>query len=131
MDVKLLAQQFYDHCLHFKGYSSNTIRKYRYVIDGYCGYTGVNEISRVSDENVRALFFHGRTERKWSVNTFLCFYKSLKVFFRWCVAGGYLDHNPVEGIDVPKLEKKLPPKLTKHEALRLLDVFYHYHYQGN
>lgn len=129
MDITILAQQFFEHCLYFKGYSQDTIRKYRYVINSYTKFSQVQEISAVTNANVRALFFYGRTERKWSVNTFLSFYKSLKVFFRWCVNNGYLDHNPIEGIEVPKLERKLPIKLTKQEAMRLIEVVYNYPYE--
>lgn len=39
-----------------------------------------------------------------------------------------MQSNPVEGIEVPKLEKKLPPKLTRQEALRILEVVYNYPY---
>lgn len=129
MDIQILAQKFYDHSLYFKGYSVDTIRKYKYVINLYCKYSQIYQMQQITDANVRALFFHGRTERNWSVNTFLCFYKCLLVFFRWCVESSYLDHNPVQGIQVPKLERKLPRKLTKQEALRLIEVVYNYPYE--
>jgi site-specific recombinase XerD len=129
MDIQILAQKFYDHSLYFKGYSVDTIRKYKYVINLYCKYSQIYQMQQITEANVRALFFHGRTERNWSVNTFLCFYKCLLVFFRWCVESAYLDHNPVQGIQVPKLERKLPRKLTKQEALRLIEVVYNYPYE--
>ncbi len=37
--------------------------------------------------------------------------------------------NPTEDIEVPKIEKKLPPKLSKQEALRILEVVYNYPYK--
>jgi site-specific recombinase XerD len=42
---------------------------------------------------------------------------------------GYMVSNPAEDIEVPKLEKRIPPKLTKQEAMRLLEVVYNYPYQ--
>lgn len=36
--------------------------------------------------------------------------------------------NPTDDIEMPKTEKKLPPKLTKQEATRLLEVVYNYPY---
>ena len=67
-------------------------------------------------------------ERKWSVNTFLVYRKSLSVFFQWCVKEGYLKSNPIADIEIPKLEKKLPPKLNRQDAQRLLEVAYNHPY---
>ncbi len=39
-----------------------------------------------------------------------------------------MSHNPIIDIEVPKLEKTLPPKLTRQEASRLLEVVYNYPY---
>lgn len=128
MDIQILAQRFYDYSIHIKGYSKDTIRRYRYVINMYCRFAKIEQISQVNDANVRDLFFYGRTERHWSTNTFLCFYKSLLVFFRWCVNEHLLENNPVADIEVPRLEKKLPPKLTKQDTLRLLEIVYNYPY---
>ena len=128
MDIQILAQKFFDHSRYFKGYTEATVKKYKYVLDMYCRMAGVTIIKEVSESNVRDLFLRGRTERKWSVSTFQCFYKCLKVFFRWCITNGYLEKNPVEGIEVPRLERKLPSKLTKQEALRLTEVAFHYPY---
>ncbi|OGF70338.1 hypothetical protein A3C73_00570, partial [Candidatus Giovannonibacteria bacterium RIFCSPHIGHO2_02_FULL_44_11] len=70
----------------------------------------------------------GRTDRKWRPNTFICYHKSLMVFFRWCVDQKYIAKNPIDDIEIPKLEKRLPPKLTKQETLRLLEIVYNYPY---
>jgi len=51
------------------------------------------------------------------------------VFFRWCVKEGYMVKNPILDIEKPRLEKKLPPKLTKQGALRLLEVAYNFPYE--
>lgn len=48
-------------------------------------------------------------------------YKALKAFFKWCVANGYMQSNPVEPIAKPKLDKKLPKSITKQEAEIILD----------
>ena len=39
-----------------------------------------------------------------------------------------MNHNPVKDIEMPKADKKLPPKLTKQDAFRLLEVAYNYPY---
>ncbi len=128
MDLRILLEKFCDYSLSIRGYSKETIRRYRYVINCYCKFAGVNEISQVSDDNVRTLFYSGRSERKWSVNTFIVYHKTLLVFFRWCVKQGYMEKNPILDIEVPKLEKRLPPKLTKQATLHLLEIVYNYPY---
>ncbi len=128
MEIQIITKEFYDYSIYFKGYSKNTIKRYRYVIDLYVKITGVKMIAEVTQENVGALFFQGRTERKWSANTAVVFHKSLLVFFRWCVVKGYMIFNPIDEIERPKVEQKLPKKLTKQNSLRLLDIVYNYPY---
>jgi len=131
MEIKDIAQKFYDYSVHIKGYSKQTIRRYKYVIDFYCKFSEVEVLEKVSEVNIRALLFHGRAERQWSVNTLLIFQKSLFVFLRWCVAEKYIDINPAANIEKVKLEQKLPKKFSKQDAMRLLDIVYNYPYEEN
>lgn len=126
MEIQTAAKRFYDYLVCIKGYSKETIRRYRYVINLYCKLAGVRNIEDITNDNVRALFFHGRTERNWSPNTFIVFHKSLLVFFRWCQSQGYIHFNPVVDIEKPKVEQKLPKRLTKQDALQLLEIIYNY-----
>lgn len=129
MDISILSQKFCEYSMSIRGYSKDTIRRYRQIVSYYHRFAKISLISEVTDENVRALFYYGRTERNWSVNTFIVHHKSLMVFFRWCVKQGYMSKNPIEEIEVPRLEKKLPPKLNKQNALQLLEVVYNYPYE--
>ena len=128
MDIEILSQKFYDYSLYIRGYSKETIIRYRQVINFYCKFAHVSKLSEVTNENVRALFFYGRTERGWKSGTFILYHVSLMVFFRWCIAEKYMAKNPIEDIEMPKLEKRLPSKLTKQNALRLLEIVYNYPY---
>jgi site-specific recombinase XerD len=129
VDIEILLQKFCDYSVSIRGYSKDTIRRYKYVIKAFCKFVDVSEIGQVTNENVRNLFYFGRTERKWSVNTFIVYHKTLLVFFRWCMKQGYLNNNPITDIEVPKLEKRLPTKLTKQVALQLLEIVYNYPYE--
>ncbi len=129
MDIGILLEKFCDYSISIRGYSKDTVRRYRYVIKAFCRFVGVSEIGQVTDENVRNLFYFGRTERKWSANTFIIYHKTLLVFFRWCMKQGYIEKNPILDIEVPKLEKRLPTKLTKQVTLRLLEIVYNYPYE--
>lgn len=129
MDIEILSQEFFEYSRLMKGYSKSTIKRYRDVIRSYCKILDIQELSQVTEQNTRNLFYTGRIQRNWSVNTFIVYHKTLRVFFRWCIKQGYMATNPVLDIEVPKLEKRLPPKLTKQSALRLLEVVYNYPYE--
>jgi len=128
MDIDILAMKFYDYSSFIRGYSKATIQRYRQVINYYCHQSHITKLEEVTEENLRQLFFYGRTERSWKPSTFICYHKSLSVFFQWCVAQGYMKENPVEAMEMPRLDKRLPPKLTRQDTLRLLEVVYNYPY---
>lgn len=130
MIIQTIAQQFYDYSIHIKGYSPQTIRRYKYVIEKYCKYSCVTAIENVTAENIRSLFFYGRTDRHWSANTSIIFHKTLLVFFRWCIKQGYMSHNPLSDIEKPRLEQRLPKKLTKQDAFNLLEIVHNYPYDN-
>ncbi|OQP66241.1 tyrosine-type recombinase/integrase [Niastella populi] len=131
MDIQTLAQKFYEHSLYFRGYSKQTINRYKFAIRTYCKVTEVTTIDQVTTDNVRTFFYHGRTIRDWKASSFFTIYKSLKTFFSWCKENGFIDFVPTDDIEIPKIERKLPPKLNKQEALRLLEIVYNYPYRYN
>jgi site-specific recombinase XerD len=130
MDIQIIAKQFYDYSFHIRGYSKSTIKRYKYVIALYCRLFSITQLKDINHENIKSLFFHGRTVRNWQTATYIVFFKSLSVFFKWCIAERYLVTNPMEGIEKPRLEKKLPSKLTKQDAFRLLELIDNYPYNS-
>ena len=128
MKIIEALEQFCDYSSFIRGYAPETIRRYRDCTKSYCDISGVEHIDEIDDENVRQFFWHGRSERKWSPGTFITKHKSLVVFFRWCVEKGLMDTNPAEDIELPKMPKKLPPKLTKQQAMEILEVVYNFPY---
>jgi site-specific recombinase XerD len=130
MDIKILCEKFCDFSVSIRGYSKATIRRYEYVINCFCKFTGTNDLNAVSERMIRDLFFYGRSRRKWTVHTYIVYRNTLMVFFTWCVNNGYMQKNPVADIEIPKAEKKLPAKLTKSDALRLLEIVYNYPYES-
>jgi site-specific recombinase XerD len=129
MDIEILSQKFYQYSIYIKGYSKQTIKRYRQIINFYCKCAHISQINQVTNENVRVFLLNGRTERQWKPSTFILNHKSLLVFFRWCVKEGYMLNNPVEDMEMPRLEKRLPSKLTKQDTLRLLEIVYNYPYE--
>ncbi len=127
-DVEILALKFYDHSSYIRGYTKATIARYKAAINYYFRIANVTQINQVTEKNVRDFLLYGRTVKHWKSNSFITFYMSLCVFFKWCIKEGYMTEDPTKDIEVPKLEKRLPPKLTKQDALKLLEVVYNYPY---
>lgn len=130
MSIQFIAHKFFEYSKYIKGYSPKTILGYQHTIQYFSTFAKVTEIEEVTAEQVRNLFYHGRIVLHWSSGSYICYHKILTVFFRFCIKEGYLSSNPVDGIEVPKLEKKLPTKLTKQDALRLLEVVDNYPYEN-
>jgi site-specific recombinase XerD len=128
MDIKMLAERFYNYSLQIRGFSKKTVCRYKSIIDPYCEYSNISEIGQVSEKNIRQMFLYGRMERKWCSGTYICNYRGLKVFFDWCIKEGHIKDNPMKCLELPRLEKRLPVKLTKQESSRLLEVVFNYPY---
>lgn len=129
MSIQILMQKFCDYCTYIKGYSRDTTQRYKQVINNFCKLENISQIEEVTLENTRNLFYYGRTELKWSTNTVIGYHTSLMVFFRYCIKEGHMTSNPMKEIELPKLEKRLPPKLTKQDALKILEVVDNFPYQ--
>ena len=129
MDIELLARQFYDYSNYMRGYAPTTINRYRKIIEYFKRSARIEKIEEINEKNLREMFLNGRTERHWQPLTFISFHRSLSVFFQWCVTNGYMARNFITDIELPKVEKRLPPKLTKQDSLKLLEVVYNYPYE--
>ncbi len=128
MDIEILKQKFYEYAFHIRGFTKPTVVRCKCVIDFYCKVQNITQINQVTEKNVRDFLMYGRVERHWQASSFISMYMSLRCFFQWCVKQGYLNENPTNDIELPKLEKKLPSKLTKQDTLKLLEVVYNYPY---
>lgn len=128
MEIAIASQEFCDYSKYILGHSKRTIKRYSRIIHFYCKTTNVWVLEDVNENNLRALFYYGRGERGWKPATFISCHNALHVFLRWCKNKGYIEKNFVADIEKPKLEKSLPPKLTKQEAMMLLEVVYNYPY---
>lgn len=128
MDIKILTRQFCDYASYIRGLSPDTTHRYRQVIQIFCKRSRAENLSDINENNIRDFFVTGRSKYKWTPATFISYHNTLNVFFTWCIKEKYLTINPTADIEVPKLNKSLPPKLNRQEALRLLEIVYNYPY---
>ena len=129
MDITTALDRFCDYSQYIRGYTSDTIRRYRATVRMLQRRLNVSNLEDCTDTRIRDIFYRGRKESHWAPNSFITYHKSLAVFFRWCVEQKYILSNPTDDMEMPKVEHKLPPKLTKQESLRLLEFVYNYPYK--
>ncbi|MBM4305160.1 MAG: hypothetical protein FJ123_00340 [Deltaproteobacteria bacterium] len=129
MEIKNLVRRFCDYSTYIRGYSQDTIRRYHQTMGYFSRTSNITEIEEITMEKVRNFFFQGRAMMGWSSNSFITYHKTLAVFFRWCVQEGVMNQNFTDEIELPKLEKKLPSKLTKQQTLKILEIVYNYPYE--
>ncbi len=128
MKIKELHEQFCHEARVIRNLSPATVRWYKCTARQFLNWSGLIYLEDVTTEKIRQYLYDGRIERKWTVDTFLNYYKGLKSFFKWCVSRGYMEKNPIEGIERPRLERKLPKRITKQEAMKLLEYSFHTKY---
>jgi site-specific recombinase XerD len=131
MQIQLAAQQFCDHSIYFRGFSKQTIARYRQAINYYCNFSGFTELEQITNKSIREMFLNGRLERRWKPATFISCQKSLSVFFKWCIAQTFMSENPIADLESPRLERRLPRGLSKEQAFRLLEAVYNYPYTND
>ena len=128
MYIDILLEEFCNYSAAIKGYSKATSRQYKGAIRSFCSFTGVTQIEEITPSLVRTFLFSGRTQRNWSVHTFLSYFMILKVFCRWCRQNGYSTIDPMVDIEKPKIPHSLPKGITQQEAMRLLEIVFNYPY---
>lgn len=130
MDIHILAEEFFDYSKYIKGYSKTTIRSYRSSIKFFCSSLQISRTDEITQASVQRFFINGRVHRNWKPATFITYHKSLIVFFRYCTEKGHLEKNYLEDIELPKLKKSLPKRISKDDAQKLLEVCLNYPYES-
>lgn len=126
MQIHLLAEKFHAYTRHIKGFSSDTVRRNRNAIRQFLAFAKITELEELDPNILRAWLLEGRTNRKWGASTFVTYHKSLKVFFDWCIREHLMATNPMQDIELPKGERRLPRKLSRGDAMRILEAVYNY-----
>jgi integrase/recombinase XerD len=115
--------------LHFlaleKNASRNTIASYRLDIGRYLRFLELKEIRRPDDitEGHAAEFLGTLRTAGLSPRSVTRCISSLNGFHKFMMGEGIALKNPMEGIDVPKLERSLPDVLSQAEVEAILNQF--------
>jgi site-specific recombinase XerD len=125
-EISTLHEQFCQTALLVRNFRPSTIRWYQDVLRQFLAfYEGrLKYLDDITTERLRQYLYNGRLKRDWTADTFLNHYKSLKSFLKWAVGQNYLPINPIATIEKPKLEKKLPKRITKQDAMMILEYVF-------
>lgn len=123
MKIETLHKRFCEEARIIKNYSPETVKWYKRTITAFLKHQKykLKTVDRISTDHLREFLYWGRLERDWTADTFLVYYKGIKSFLKWCEGRGYIHENPILKIEKPKLKKKLPKRISKDEALLVLD----------
>ena len=110
-----MRDDFLSHINLAKGVSVHTIRGYRIDLTSFFDFVGDEEVNKRS---IRRFLAHLH-EKGASTRTILRKLSSLRSFFKHAIRKDLVDYNPVEEIESPKKEKRLPVSIN-YEQVQLL-----------
>ena len=127
-EIRITLQRFCDYCLAFKGNTLRTVKWYRINVESLIRFCDAQHLPQLTRPVIEDWIIKGKLEKNWSAKTIKNHLQCVEAFLKWCVEQKYLNENPVEHIDKPKLPKRIPKHLSKEEALRLIDWARNYPY---
>lgn len=117
MDIQYLSEylEFIDV---EKGLSDNTVNAYRRDLSGFlefCSDKGIMGVEYITRSHLNSYILE---LRKNSLNPRSVVRKmaSIRGFFKWLCANGYINNNPASTLEQPKLPKRLPKVMTMQEV---------------
>ena len=115
MDLFKSVDQFLSHLNLAKGVSEHTLRAYRLDLVAFFTFAEGEEITKRA---VRRYLAHLH-EQKASSRTILRRLSSLRSFYRYALREKWVEQSPLEEIDSPKKEKRLPISITYSQVQHL------------
>ncbi len=123
MKVEEAVFQFLHHLEMVKGASLHTLRAYRKDLSFFVTFTSEGSdllFSHVSKKSIRRFLAH-LYEKKVNVKTVLRALSCLRSFYRYSMQKKWVEESPMEEIESPKKEKKLPISISYEQVLHLFE----------
>jgi len=122
MHIQTAIEEFCQYSEFIQGLSPFTINSYKNVVTTFLKRTGITHFDELDRKVLMDYFLDGRSNRGWRSGTFTTYYMYFRGFFSWCCDMKYLEENPVVGIKYPKPQPRIPKRLNKETAEKLLNV---------
>lgn len=128
-ELAILFEKYLHYGELMRNYSKHTLESYRSSFRVFLKETGATKLEQLDRKLIENFLFEGRAKRGWGSVTFRGYFKHLNCFIKWCIYKGLMeDENPMDKIEKPKLETRIPRRLTPEEAQRVLDASFHMKY---
>ncbi len=118
-----LLDQFLHYLVVEKGLSRNTIEAYSHGLNRFLDHLrkkGIREWAKVSKFEVRAFLLFLKRQGL-STKSVVRNLVAIRTFFKFLIQEGFLEFNPVEELESPKVAKTLPKILSLKEVEQLLE----------
>lgn len=122
MEISFLFEQYIAYITHMRWYTPATINGYRDTFKAIQKDIPMRSVHEISQFTIENWLMDGRIRKKWMPNTFICHHKRLNCFFEWLKKKGVIEKNFVKEIEKPRLEQRLPRRLSKDNAEILIQA---------
>lgn len=123
MNTDNILQQFKSHLLIEKNLSSNTIEAYTNDVSKFSAFINENfkdvNLFNIKKEHIQS-FIQTLFELKLEASSVSRTISSIKAFYNFLNYTQIIQYHPAEGIDTPKISRKLPSVLTIQEIELLI-----------
>lgn len=114
---------FQEHLAQERRCSAYTVRNYRQAFDDFYHWLKAagkwrEDLDQLDAREMRDFVIEA--QRRFDRRTLHNHASGLRTFFRFWMRRGRLDRNPLAGVPLPKLEKRLPKFLTEEQMKQLL-----------
>ncbi len=120
MDIQLLSE-YLEYIEVEKGLSKNTVEAYRTDLGAFldfCYNNGAETLKDISRGHLNSYILDLR-DNNFNPRSVVRKIASLRGFFKWLCANEYLQTNPTQTLEQPKLPKRLPKVITLEEIKQI------------
>lgn len=116
-DNRKILLGFLNYLSYDRGLSENTVNSYRFDLTEFIKYLENEkiEITKVSPQDIQN-YINLCAKRGVEATTIARYVSSIRTFFKYLVINEYIDENPSEFIERPKIVRDIPLFLTEQEV---------------
>lgn len=120
-DFKDKIEEFKNYLLINKKYSNATIESYGSDLIKYYEFNKNKTLNDIKSNDIKEYLKHLK-KGDLSDKSIARNISTIRTFYKFLLIEKYINHNPTEFIELPKLKKSLPKVLSIEEVLKLLDI---------
>jgi integrase/recombinase XerC len=114
--------EFLQHLEQGRGSSPNTLRNYRQALLEFKSRHPDTSWWALKPADFKAYLYKLAREQKLGPSTVRLRFAALRTFYKDAVREGKIDANPVAGLALPKLARRLPKFLNREQVVELLEA---------